>query len=239
MTAIALTPPRTYPLGSSSLHFMIQLFATEFARAVRYLQPWPDRLVDAAEFVEACATASRAAEPVIVMGASFAFVQVLDALGDERLALPEGSRIMHTGGFKGRSREVAPAELLSRMATTFAIPESAVVGEYGMTELSSQLYEGTLRAARGLPAPSARHGVFVAPPWLHVVAVDADTLRPISEGEIGILRFEDLANVDSALVVQTADRGRCRGSTVELLGRLAGAPPRGCSLAVEELMGRP
>ncbi|HMJ53458.1 MAG TPA: acyl-protein synthetase [Polyangiaceae bacterium] len=239
MTAIALTPPRAHPLGNSSLHFMIQLFATEFARAVRYLQPWPDRLVDAAEFVEACATASRAAEPVIVMGASFAFVQVLDALGDERLALPEGSRIMHTGGFKGRSREVAPDELLSRMATTFAIPESAVVGEYGMTELSSQLYEGTLRAARGLPAPSARHGVFVAPPWLHVVAVDADKLRPVSEGEIGILRFEDLANVDSALVVQTADRGRCRGSTVELLGRLAGAPPRGCSLAVEELMGRP
>jgi hypothetical protein len=143
---------------------------------------------------------------------------------------------MHTGGFKGRSREVAPGELLARMAATFAIPENAVVGEYGMTELSSQLYEGTLRVARGLPSPSAHRGAFVAPPWLRVAAVDPGTLAPLPEGEIGILRFEDLANVDSALVVQTADRGRCRGSTVELLGRLPGAPPRGCSLAVEELM---
>jgi hypothetical protein len=237
MTTIALTPPRGHPMADSSLYFMIQLFATELTSAARYLQPSPEKLVDPAEFAEACTAASRAGDPVIVMGASFAFVQILDALGDERLALPEGSRIMHTGGFKGRSREVAPGELISRMVATFAIPENAVVGEYGMTELSSQLYEGTLRAARGLATPSARHGVFVAPPWLRVVAVDGDTLCPLPDGEVGILRFEDLANVDSALIVQTSDRGRCRGSAVELLGRLPGAPPRGCSLAVEELMG--
>jgi hypothetical protein len=145
---------------------------------------------------------------------------------------------MHTGGFKGRSREVAQDELIRCMAETFGVPESAVVGEYGMTELSSQLYEGTFRAARGLPAPSARHGTFVAPPWLRVVAVDPETLRPVADGEIGILRFEDLANVDSALAIQTSDRGRCQGSAVELLGRPPGAPPRGCSLAVEELMSR-
>jgi len=236
MTAVALTPPRLQPMGDSSLHFMIQLFATELASAARYLQPLPDKLVDPAELVDACTAARGAGDPVMVLGASFAFVEILDALHGERLALPPGSRIMHTGGFKGRSREVAPGELLSRMASTFAIPESAVVGEYGMTELSSQLYEVTLRAARGLAAPSARHGVFVAPPWLRVVAVDADTLRPLPDGELGILRFEDLANVDSALVVQTADRGRCQGSSVELFGRLPGATPRGCSLAVEELM---
>jgi hypothetical protein len=161
---------------------------------------------------------------------------VLDALGDERLVLPEGSRIMHTGGFKGRSREVAPSELASRMATAFAIPDHAVVGEYGMTELSSQLYEGTWRAARGLATPSARATVFIAPPWLRVVAVDPETLAPLADGEVGILRFEDLANVDSALIVQTADRGRCEGHSIELLGRLPGALPRGCALAVEELM---
>ena len=234
--AIALTPPPSRPSADSSLHFMIQLFATELASDAHYLQGAPDKLVDPVALSEACAAAERAAVPAVVMGASFAFVKLLDALGDQRLPLPARSRIMHTGGFKGRSREVAPDELLRRMATTFAIPPHAVVGEYGMTELSSQLYEGTWRAAQGLATPSARHGVFVAPPWLRAAAVDPETLVPLPEGEIGILRFEDLANVDSALVVQTADRGRCRGSTVELLGRLAGAPPRGCSLAVEELM---
>jgi hypothetical protein len=236
-TVLALTPPRVQPVTDSSLHFMIQLFAAELAGAARYLQPSPEKLVDPAELRDACASLRRAGDPVIVMGASFAFMHVIDALGEERLALPEGSRIMHTGGFKGRSREVAPAELVSRMAASFVIPKSAVVGEYGMTELSSQLYEGTWRAERGLATPSARHGVFVAPPWLRVVAVDAETLEPVADGEVGILRFEDLANVDSALIVQTADRGRCRGPTVELLGRLPGAMPRGCALAVEELMG--
>ena len=128
---------------------MIQLFATELARDASYLQPSPDKLVDPDELRQACAAARRAGGPAIVMGASFAFVHILDGLGQERLALPEGSRVMHTGGFKGRSREVAPRELLSRMATIFAIPENAVVGEYGMTELSSQLYEGTSRTREG------------------------------------------------------------------------------------------
>jgi hypothetical protein len=234
MNAVALTPPPGYPGAASSLHFMIHLFASELATRAHYLQRSPDALVDPAELVRVCA--GLRAFPLVVMGASFAFVHLLDALGAERVPLAAGSRIMHTGGFKGRSREVAPGELIARIAATFAVPESAVVGEYGMTELSSQLYEGTLRAARGLADGNARHGVFMAPPWLRVVAVDAGTLRPLPQGEIGILRFEDLANVDSALVVQTADRGRCHGDEVELLGRAPGAPPRGCSLAVEELM---
>jgi hypothetical protein len=236
-TVIALTPPRTRPLGESSLHFMIQLFGAELAAEAHYLQPSLDKFVEPGDLREACAVARRAARPVVLMGASFAFVHLLDALGEERLTLPDASRIMHTGGFKGRSREVAPGELVARMAATFGVAPRAVVGEYGMTELSSQLYEGTWRAEQGLSTPSAEHGVFVAPPWLRVSAADPDTLEPLREDEVGILRFEDLANVDSALVVQTADRGRCRGDTVELLGRLPGAVPRGCALAVEELMG--
>ena len=117
------------------------------------------------------------------------------------------------------------------IVAAFAIADRAVVGEYGMTELSSQLYEATL------VEPGAPHGVFVAPPWMRVVAVDPATLAPVPEGEIGIARIVDLANVDSAVAVQTADRVRVRGDHVELLGRLPGATPRGCSLAVEEILG--
>jgi hypothetical protein len=242
---IALSPPRGARPAESSLHFMMHLFASDLAGEgetrgrASYLQPALDKLAEPGDLRRAAAEASNRGSPVLLMGASFAFVHLLDALGDERIALPPASRIMHTGGFKGRSREVAPDELRARMAVTFGVAESSVVGEYGMTELSSQLYEGTLRRALGVETPSARHGEFVAPPWLRVVAAHPDTLEPLPEGEMGILRFEDLANVDSALIVQTADRGRCRGSTVELLGRLPGAAPRGCSLAVEELMGRP
>jgi hypothetical protein len=245
LTAIALTLPPDHFSKESSLHFMIQLFSATFAKRATFLQRSNDALIEPAELVSACTAAARAGHPAIVMGASFAFVHLLDALRGERLTLPAGSRVMHTGGFKGRSREVAPADLLSDIATAFSVPEHAVVGEYGMTELSSQLYEPTLRAARGLAPAETRHGVFIAPPWLRVVAVDPDTLRPLADGTAGILRFEDLANVDSAIAVQTADRGVCRaaalgsrmrGTAVELLGRLPGATPRGCSLAIDELM---
>jgi hypothetical protein len=66
-----------------------------------------------------------------------------------------------------------------------------------------------------------------------VRAVDPWTGEP---ADPGILRFYDLANVDTVLAVETADVGRVLPSgEVELLGRLPGAEPRGCSLTIEEL----
>jgi hypothetical protein len=106
-----------------------------------------------------------------------------------------------------------------------------------MTELSSQLYEGTLAAALG-HGPRLPHGVYVPPPWVRVTAVDAATLEPVAPGEIGIARIVDLANVDSAIAIQTADRVRAVDGRIELLGRQPGAVPRGCSIAIDEMLGR-
>src|SRR5690606_24122576 len=100
---------------------------------------------------------------------------------------------------------------------------------YGMTELSSQLYDG--RRVEGCAAP----GLFRPPPWMRVVAVDPETHEALPDGREGLARFIDLANVDSALVVQTSDRVRVTSDGVALLGRAAGAEPRGCSLTIEEL----
>jgi hypothetical protein len=135
---------------------------------------------------------------------------------------------MHTGGFKGRRREVAPHELRSAVAEALAIPESHLVGEYGMTELTSQLYEDTLRGCRA--------GVFYEPRWLRVTPVDPATLEPVGEGERGIARIVDLGNVDSAVAILTQDVvSRSEGGIV-LHGRRRGAPERGCSLAIESLV---
>jgi hypothetical protein len=236
LSAIVLGPT-WQDARDSSLSFMIDLFARRCASTSAFLPVAADDPLAGDRLERMCETALRSEAPAIVFGTSFSFVHVLDALNGKRLALPAGSRAMHTGGFKGRSREVAPDELRTAIASTFGIANDAVVGEYGMTELSSQLYEGTLRAAAGVPSPTSRHGIFVPPPWLRVVPVDPDTLVPLPTGDVGILRFEDLANVDSALAVQTADRGRLIEGGVELLGRSPGAPPRGCSLVVAELLG--
>jgi hypothetical protein len=241
-TAVALAPPLDDP-PSSSLGFMMELFMRAFdGRALdgSAYQPgnrerWLLRAegVDLVALSRAIDVAQRRDEPLLLLTTSFALVALLDALGSELRPLPGGSVVMQTGGYKGRVRTIPPAELRREAARTFGIPEAAIISEYGMTELSSQLYEGTLPGG-SLAAPP---GIYLEPPWLRVTPVDPVSLEPVAEGEIGLARFVDLANVDSALSIVTRDRVCRRGPGIELVGREPGAPARGCSLAVEALLG--
>ena len=176
----------------------------------------------------------RRSEPLLVLGTSFALVMLLDALKGRSLAAPDRTIVMTTGGFKGRTREISPAELVRDVASAFGIAETGVVGEYGMTELTSQLYEGNGGDTLALTGSAA--SVFLPPPWLRVSAVDPETLAVLPEGEIGLGRFVDLGNVDSAVAIVTQDLVRRVGGGIELLGRRPGAPLRGCSLAIEEMV---
>jgi hypothetical protein len=226
--------PSLAEVPDSSLGFMLDLFASHLGGAPSFHVR--DGALDLEGISRAAADARATGRPVLLLGTSFAFVHLLDASAGLDLRLPPGSRAMQTGGFKGRSREVAPDELRRAIATAFALPEMHVVGEYGMTELSSQLYEGTLAAALGLRR-DGRHGVYLAPPWVRVSAADPESLRVLPAGEAGILRIVDLANVDSAVAIQTSDLGRVTDEGVLLLGRAKGATPRGCSLAIDDLLG--
>ena len=62
------------------------------------------------------------------------------------LALPAGTRVMETGGFKGRSRELSRDELHGAIETRLGVPRARIVNQYGMSELGSQFYEPCLRA---------------------------------------------------------------------------------------------
>jgi Acyl-protein synthetase, LuxE len=234
MRSIVLAPPPSEQ-PDSSLGFMIARFVDHLGGPVAH--GVHGGALDVAAVGEAAAEARAAAEPVIVLGTSFALVHLLDEGHGHDLRLPAGSRVMQTGGFKGRSREVPADELRRAVAARFDVPETYVVAEYGMTELSSQLYEGTLAAAlAGRDSP--RHGVYFAPPWVRVTAVDPVTLAPVTLGDVGLARFVDLANVDASVAVQTADRIRVLSDGIELLGRAPGATPRGCSIAMDEMLGR-
>jgi hypothetical protein len=67
--------------------------------------------------------------------------------------------------------------------------------------------------------------------------VDPERLSPVPEGEVGILRIDDLANLDTACAIQTSDLAQRVGDGIELLGRAPGAVPRGCSIAVDAALG--
>ncbi len=222
-------PPAEMP--DSSLVHMMDFFARSWGTPATSEETYflRDGILDLAALDERVARLLyEGAMGTLVLGTSLAFAHLVEGLGEERFRMPPATRVMQTGGFKGKSVEVDAPELRRRLAQAFCIDERAVVSEYGMTELSSQAYEGTLLG--GAP------GLYVEPPWMRVVAVDPETLAPVPLGEAGIARIEDLCNVDSAFAVVTADRVRRADEGFELLGRVEGSPPRGCSLATEELL---
>jgi hypothetical protein len=229
MRLVVLAPDEA-DAPDSSLSYMLSRFATWFAssEAAAATFCWRDGALDVGALEAALADAR---EPIALLGTSFAFVFAEDALADRdvRFALPAGSRVMQTGGFKGRTREVSPDAMLAMLSARYGIPEARVIAEYGMTELSSQAYETTL------VEPGPRRLRF--PPWVRVTAVDPVDLRALPIGQTGLLRIDDAANLDSVCAIQTADLARIEadGSFV-LFGRAPGATPRGCSLAVEEAL---
>jgi hypothetical protein len=179
----------------------------------------------------------RAGEPVCLLGASFAFVHALDWCRSEglRFRLAAGSRIMDTGGFKGRSREMPQEELYGAFADVFGVPAARCVNMYGMTELSMQCYDSPLwRRHRGL----REERLMQAPPWARTLVLDADTLLPAPAGTRGILCHHDLANCSSVIAVLTEDVGVATPDGFRLLGRVQGAESRGCSVSVDELLER-
>jgi len=213
---LVVLAPHPSEAPDSSLSYMLGRFEAWFGTHVDWVFPVDGRLPE---------VLSQATDPVALLGTSFAFVHAEDQL-DRTFVLPAGSRVMQTGGFKGKSREVEPDVLRAAISTRYGVPESSVVAEYGMTELSSQLYETTLRGDE--------HRRLWVPGWVRARVVDPETLAEVPDGERGILRLDDAANLDSVCAVQTSDLAVRRGEAIALLGRAPGAVPRGCSLAVEE-----
>lgn len=188
--------------------------------------------LDAAALAEAARSAAGAPK-LLLCGTAFAFVHWLEALeGRERLALPAATRLMETGGFKGRARELPRERLYAWIEERLGVPPERCVNQYGMTELGSQFYDSVLHEPRGERRK-------LAPPWTRVLVVDPESGREVREGEVGALRIFDLANTGSALAIATADLGRRAGDGFEVLGRAEGVEARGCSLAADELLGAP
>jgi hypothetical protein len=175
--------------------------------------------------------------PVCLIGASFGFVHLIDALQQrERLPmrLPARSRLMDAGGYKGRSRELTPEDFRALMVRSFGLQDEYIVNLLGMTELSSQIYDDVLAlATHGQPSRERRK----APPhWLrtHVTSID-DPQRDAAEGEVGILAHYDLANFSRPFALLSDDLGRALPGGFRILSRIKSSEPRGCSVSIDEL----
>jgi len=229
---LVILAPREDEAPDSSLEYMLARFAEWFGRECAWV--WRRGALDLELLTERLRHAEASGEPVAVLGTSFGFVHAEDGLGEQRFELPSGSRVMQTGGYKGRSREVDPDILLAAIGARYGVAAPRIINEFGATELSSQMYETTLREE--LDGPLGPRRLWV-PPWVRATPVDPDTLQPVQGETIGILRIDDTANLDSLCCIQTADLAQRLGDGIVVLGRAPGATPRGCSLAADQALG--
>lgn len=173
--------------------------------------------------------AEETGEPYALLGASYSFVHLFEEL--ERLGktfkLPKGSRILDTGGYKNKSKELALDVFYQRLSELFGVDRSDCINMYGITELSTQFYDDGNETV-----PSVKSG----PSWIRTRVVDPLTGAEVAKGERGVLVHCDLANFNSVTTILTEDLGMETDGGFYLLGRVEGAEARGCSLAVEEFM---
>jgi len=247
-----MTPPPTQAPNSSLVH----MFAT-------VAQAWPKQnpaflaktgpdggwTLDSSATVLFLQDSISLNRPVLLLGAAFCFVHLLDYLLAEniRLRLPAGSLALETGGYKGRSRVLSGPELHELITAWLDIDRPYIIREYGMSELCSQASdvrgewtftddEATNEPASTLAAhphqPNLPNRDFCFPPWARAQIISPENGHEVGEGETGLIRVFDLANAYSVMAIQTEDLGVRRANGFNLVGRAPVAEPRGCSLMV-------
>ena len=158
----------------------------------------------------------RRGQKVLLIGVSFA---LLDLAEKFPLSL-KYTRVMDTGGMKGRREEIVRPELHERLKKAFDL--ETIHSEYGMTELLSQAY-------------SKQEGIFFTPPWMKILLRDEEDPLQVHQqpGQRGLINIIDLANIYSCSFIATDDIGLLHeDGGIEVLGRRDGSDLRGCSLLV-------
>ena len=242
----------------SSLWHMVDVVGRElFATAPRhYLAAGDAAPLDTKGLTRDCEEATKKKRAVCLFATDLGLDRFLAEVEKSgwKTRLARGSRLVHTGGAKGRRSSVDPATLYARIEAILGLPAGSCVNAYGMTELTSQFYDGTLREGTAFADEAAeRPRLKFGPPWVRALVVDTHTLEPLPPGQPGLLRVLDLANRGSVAALLTEDRAvaveplaspaatggsgfapsRPRSLPFRLLGRARGSEPRGCSLDAE------
>lgn len=213
--------PRREEAKHSSLSYMIHLFEDAlFPGKTDHMTD--NNGIDLVRAGRALMALSKRGTPALVFSTSLAAHELISSLPPVKL--PPGSLFLTTGGFKGINVKLDEKELDLSIKRHFGGVSTG--SEYGMTELLSQGYRLN------------DNDYYTLPPWCRVLSINPLTGKSTARGEVGLLRFVDLANAQSAICVQTADLGRALSHhSFQYTGRVKSAPVRGCSLTYQELSG--
>jgi len=175
-------------------------------------------------------------EPVLLAGATFGFVHFIDVCKAQNISfsLPPGTLLCDSGGNKGLTREVGKEEFRDMACSFFGLEESRVLNALGMTEVSAGFIDNALyNHVHGIEKPRYKVNL----PWTRTVAIDPLSFKRVPKGEKGLLRHFCLANRTTIAAIQTSDMGYEIDEGFEIIGRAAGTQLRGCSVAVDQMIG--
>ncbi len=222
-----LFPSESHMPNSSLAHYL-ELARKDFGSPQSQCL-FDEGVLNVSKSIEFLKMACNENKPVALLGATFSFVHLMDALEElglgDQFKLPQGSKILDTGGFKGQSREIPMPVFYAKTQKFFGVEAQNSINMYGMTELSSQFYDHGQANVPLLKYP---------PHWMKSKTIDPVTGESLPEGEAGLLVHCDLANFNSVTCILTEDLGILSARGFQLLGRMSGAQPKGCSVGVDE-----
>jgi hypothetical protein len=190
---------------SSLIYMMEELLSSPYcARATRLP-------LDRAIPTQDLEAAARASHPLMVWGAAFGLLDLLDLGGP--YALPEQTILIETGGMKTRRRERSRDELHQTLSEGFGVPRHRIYSEYGMAEMLSQAY--------------LKSDFFELPHWCRVQEYKwYETRHPLA--------FIDLANLYSCSFLLIGDYGKVHSERAFIVdGRIDPTDYRGCNFLLE------
>ena len=223
----AILFPSFDELPHSSLAYMFHVLCPE--RSSYYIQ---NESFQYDQLIKDLRTFSENNRPLMLLGTTLSFMQFFEHLGESTIKLPQHTRLMDTGGTKGRMRNMRREEFYELCEKRLGIQTPYIINEYGMTEMGSQFYDCTFR---DLCFHRTRARQKIPPPWVRTQVISTNGIDEVPIGGRGLLRHFDLANRNSVLALQTEDIALRTEAGFEILGRPEGSEPRGCSLTIEDL----
>lgn len=153
-------------------------------------------------------------QKTLLIGVSYALLDLIEL----QIFQLKHTKVMETGGMKGRRKEMVKEELHEILKKGFGV--SKIYSEYGMTELLSQAY-------------SMGDGIFNCPPWMKVLTRDPEDALSYVNNKTGGINVIDLANIYSCSFIATQDLGKVyTDGSFEIMGRFDESDIRGCNLMV-------
>jgi phenylacetate-coenzyme A ligase PaaK-like adenylate-forming protein len=171
------------------------------------------------ELVENLATLKKQGQKTILLGVTYALLDLIEQFPELRNNSWDDLIVMETGGMKGKRKEMVREELHENLCRGFGL--QIIHSEYGMTELLSQAY-------------SKGNGIFNCPPWMKILIRDTnDPFTFLPENKSGGINVIDLANINACSFIATQDLGKRHvDGSFEVLGRFDNSDIRGCNLLI-------